>query len=108
MRLIGYLHDGERRIGSVDGAGLSDLGTIDEFYANLSAGLPRSAAQPVAAVSVTAIPFVPTTARVFCVGLNYLDHGAEAKDAGIELPTRPAIFGRWASTLVVDGDTVPV
>jgi 2-keto-4-pentenoate hydratase/2-oxohepta-3-ene-1,7-dioic acid hydratase in catechol pathway len=106
--LVGYLRDGERRIGSVDGAALFELGTIDEFYANLSAGLPRSAAQPVAANSVTAIPFVPTTARVFCLGVNYFDHGAEAKHAGVELPRRPAIFGRWASTLVVGGDTVPV
>jgi 2-keto-4-pentenoate hydratase/2-oxohepta-3-ene-1,7-dioic acid hydratase in catechol pathway len=108
MRLIGYLHDGDRRIGSVDGTDLFDLGTIDEFYASLSARRPRSEALPMAAVSVTAIPFVPTTARVFCVGVNYLDHGAEAREAGVELPTRPAIFGRWASTLVVDGDTVPV
>ncbi|MCP9953536.1 fumarylacetoacetate hydrolase family protein [Actinomadura madurae] len=55
------------------------------------------------------VPFVPETARVFCVGINYLAHGDEAKrTGGIDLPKHPMIFGRWESTLVVDGAPVPV
>jgi 2,4-didehydro-3-deoxy-L-rhamnonate hydrolase len=46
---------------------------------------------------------------VFCVGINYKTHAAEALAVGgIDEPKAPMIFGRWESTLVTDGTPVPV
>jgi 2-keto-4-pentenoate hydratase/2-oxohepta-3-ene-1,7-dioic acid hydratase in catechol pathway len=42
---------------------------------------------------------------VLCVGLNYQRHAAEAN---MTVPDHPTVFARWASTLVVDGQSMPV
>jgi len=109
MRLVGYLHDGARHIGSVRADKVTPLGAIEAFYAKggnvdaVAAGPDR----PLADLVQT--PPVPATARVFCVGVNYLSHAAESRSlAGGDPPKVPMIFGRWASTLVVGGVPVPV
>ncbi|CAN5211396.1 fumarylacetoacetate hydrolase family protein [soil metagenome] len=107
MRLIGYDHEGARHIGSVEGDQLTPLGPVDDFYA--AGGDVKAAGDPVPLAGVTHLPPVPKTSRIFCVGINYRSHASEALDlAGLEEPKVPMIFGRWESTLVVDGDAVPV
>lgn len=112
MRLVGYVNEnGERAIGSLtDADTIVPLGRMQDFYRDSSriARGAESAGDPVERSSVVLVPPVPETARVFCVAINYLGHAAEAEEAGIERPKQPMIFGRWASTLVVDGDTIPV
>lgn len=112
MRLVGYLNEsGERAIGSlIDADTIAPLATMGEFYRDSVniAGRGERAGDPVRRSIVTLVPPVPETARVFCVGINYLGHAAEAEDAGIERPKAPMIFGRWASTLVVEGEPIPV
>lgn len=49
---------------------------------------------------VTLLPVVPNPGKILCVGLNYATHVAET---GREQKDRPAIFTRWADTLVADG-----
>jgi 2-keto-4-pentenoate hydratase/2-oxohepta-3-ene-1,7-dioic acid hydratase in catechol pathway len=51
------------------------------------------------------VPPVLPEARIFCVGLNYPAHVSE----GIfQPPENPTIFGRWPSSLSVDGSEVSV
>jgi 2,4-diketo-3-deoxy-L-fuconate hydrolase len=41
--------------------------------------------------------------KIVCVGLNY---GAHAGESGGELPKAPLLFGKFANTLVGDGDAI--
>jgi 2-keto-4-pentenoate hydratase/2-oxohepta-3-ene-1,7-dioic acid hydratase in catechol pathway len=107
MRLVGYLADGVPMIGSVRQGSVAPLATIDEFYADVDAALAKAPDLDAASAltGVTQIPPVPSTAKVLCVGLNYQRHAAEAN---MTVPDHPTIFARWASTLVVDGASMPV
>lgn len=109
MRLIGYLDEGVRHIGVLDEDKVTGLGTVTDFYR----APQRVLADPTGPVHelayLTLAPFVPETARIFCVGTNYRTHLYEAeKFIGYAAAPLPLIFGRWASTLVLDGDQVPV
>lgn len=112
MRLVGYVNEnGEDTIGALTGADtIVPLATMREFYRDSFTIAERAeqAGEPVKRSGVVLIPPVPETARVFCVAINYLGHAAEAEEAGIERPKAPMIFGRWASTLVVEGELIPV
>lgn len=111
MRLVGYRENGSRYIGAVDGSHVTPLGEMSAFYADPWAAT-TNAAQVTARLTraeLIEVPPVPETARVFCVGINYHAHGEESrKHSGLDTPRVPMIFGRWADTLVVDGDPVPV
>ncbi len=111
MRLIGYIKDGVRQIGRLDADAVYPLGTVADYYGGAhAAGGPATAQEdPLRLDELELAPFVPETARIFCVGINYLAHGDEAKrTGGIDLPKAPMIFGRWESTLVVSGVPVPI
>lgn len=43
--------------------------------------------------------------KIVCIGLNYSDH---ADEQGVEPPTAPLLFGKFASALVGDGDPIPL
>lgn len=108
MKLVGYVHDGIRHIGSVEADALRPLGTVTDFYRDPEAAMADPGA-PIRLTDVTQAPPVPETARVFCVGINYRAHGDESRQhSGLDIPKVPMIFGRWADTLVVNGDPVPV
>src|SRR3954469_9949075 len=112
MRFVGIRRDG----GSVEVASLSDDGAsvtvvagLEEFWADAAGHLARDAAgQTVAATDVEFVPPVLPGARVICIGLNYLKHVAEGSFAGQELPRYPTLFARWTQSLTVDGAEVPV
>lgn len=89
---------------AVDG-GHAWVSTVDDFYADVPAGLELAASRTAADATGTPAVFVPATSKVLCAGLNYVNHAAEAKR---ELPKHPDVFARWASTLVPDGAPVPV
>lgn len=108
MRIVGYISNGRRWVGSLADGMISPLGTVEEFYAS-GGKLSEASAAPVKHEDVEEVPFVPETARIFCVGINYKSHATEAKEVGgIDEPKVPMIFGRWESTLVTDGTAVPV
>ncbi|MCJ0949972.1 fumarylacetoacetate hydrolase family protein [Rhodococcus sp. ARC_M8] len=52
---------------------------------------------------VTFLPPVTSPGKIICVGLNYLDH---ADEAGMNLPSHPTIFSRFASSLI--GHEAPI
>ncbi|MFE3999343.1 fumarylacetoacetate hydrolase family protein [Nocardioides sp. YIM B13467] len=110
MRIIGYDHQGVRHLGALTHLDkVVPLGTADNFYRDPAAAMARqSDRSPLDLAKLTQVPFVPLTARIFCVGINYHSHAGESKDvAGLDLPTVPMIFGRWQQSLVVNGAPVP-
>ncbi|MEO6092553.1 MAG: fumarylacetoacetate hydrolase family protein [Novosphingobium sp.] len=50
---------------------------------------------------VTLMPVIPNPGKILCVGLNYATH---VKETGREQKDHPAIFTRWADTLVAQGE----
>ena len=56
------------------------------------------AAYPLA--DIVLLPVIPDPAKIICVGLNYASHVAET---GRDQKEFPAIFTRWADSLVADG-----
>ena len=97
--------DGTPSFGRLDGETVRDLGAPgsaawikDALGGDLSA-LPTTARYPRSAVRL--LPVVPNPGKILCVGLNYATHVAET---GREQKEHPAIFTRWADTLIADGD----
>lgn len=48
-------------------------------------------------------PAVSAPGKIICIGFNYRDHVAEQ---GRPLPDRPILFGKFANTIVADGEPV--
>ncbi len=53
-----------------------------------------------AAADVVLLPVIPDPAKILCVGLNYAEH---VKETGREQKAHPAIFVRYADSLIADG-----
>jgi 2,4-diketo-3-deoxy-L-fuconate hydrolase len=114
VRYLAYEEGGKRLMGVVveDGA-LAPVCELDSFYGDLSAAIARAtkAVQGVGRESLRSIeslrqvPPVPSSVRVFCLGLNYRSH---ADEAGQEAPSSPTVFLRAASTLACHQDEVAV
>lgn len=105
-RLISFRRpDGLPSFGRLDGDTVHDLGT-----AGSAAFLKDVADQDLTALPATGqfaladvrlLPVVPNPGKILCVGLNYATHVAET---GREQKEFPAIFTRWADTLIADGE----
>jgi len=97
MRYLGFEHDGADWIGTVDGDAVTPLTTIDEFYADLARWRGTDpTGEAVALDAIVAVPPVPRTAKVLCLGLNYASHIAET---GSQRPPAPNVFARWYASL---------
>ncbi len=50
---------------------------------------------------IVLLPVIHNPGKIFCIGLNYADHVAEAdkKLGGREIPTKPMVFARWPESL---------
>ena len=108
MRLIAFEAPEGPVMGVVREDSVQALAPLEAFYGDVDGWLTQGAAlatggSPLS--SVRHLPFVPQAAKVLCVGLNYKNHASEAS---MDLPEYPTVFGRWASTLVVDGAPIPV
>lgn len=113
MKLIAYrsVADGDKtptQMGVVFGETVAPLTSLEAFYADIpawraKAALIREGALPLAGLAL-AVP-VPTTSKVICVAINYVEHG---KEGGLPTPSFPNLFARWYSTLVPSGTPVPV
>ncbi len=112
MRIVGFRRDG----GPVEVAALSDdqasvtvVAGLEEFWADAAAYLARTpSGETVPADGVEFVPPVLPSARVICIGLNYLKHVAEGSFAGQDLPQHPTLFARWTQSLTVGGAEIPV
>lgn len=108
VRIVGYLEpSGTRHLAAREGSQLIPLGPVAAFWADPAAGAARAptVAGRIPIDSVALAHPVPESARVLCLGLNYVAHAAEGR---FEPPTQPVIFGRWTASLVPDGTPAPV
>lgn len=86
--------------------------TVAELGADLLALLERGqeaqrdaadllASQPLmAAADIAFLPVLPHPPKIICIGLNYRAHSSEA---GFEVPSYPAVFARYDTSLVAHG-----
>jgi acylpyruvate hydrolase len=82
-------------------AGITELGSQSPTSVLADPPLDRRRAVPLA--EVTLRPVVPRPAKIFCVGLNYLDHVGET---GREIPEYPVLFAKFAETLTGPRDAI--
>jgi 2-keto-4-pentenoate hydratase/2-oxohepta-3-ene-1,7-dioic acid hydratase in catechol pathway len=112
MRIVGVrAGDGPVVVGALsdDGTTVSTIANLDEFWRSPSAHLASAPAGPVMKTdAVQLVPPVPGSARVVCVGLNYLEHVQEGSFRDAELPEFPTLFARWSASLSTDGSDIPV
>ena len=52
---------------------------------------------------ISYLPPIENPSRIFCIGLNYVDHSVES---GFAIPTYPAIFSRFPSSMVGHGEPI--
>lgn len=115
MKFASYERNGSLGIGVWIGDELHGLergaggypGSLDELLAagsDLAAAAQVLAAAPVVdAWGIRFLPPVRRPSKILCVGLNYKAHSAET---GLGEPDYPAVFARFASTLVGHGGAI--
>ena len=108
MRYVSFRRaDGAASYGLVDGDVVVDLGAAPGAPADLKAAIASGALAGLkgearlALSDVSLLPVIPNPEKILCVGLNYATHVAET---GREQKEHPAIFTRWADTLIAHGD----
>ena len=99
---------GAPSFGRIDGLQIVDLGAgegpallADALASGRLSGLPDGPTYALA--DVVLLPVIPNPGKILCVGLNYATHVAET---GRDQKDYPAIFTRWADTLVADGEPI--
>ena len=99
--------DGQPSFGRTQGDQVHDLGVL-----GAPAWLKDVLDGDLGAFAVTAtynrtdvrlLPVVPNPGKILCIGLNYATHVAET---GRDQKDHPAVFTRWADTLVADGEAM--
>ncbi len=105
MKLASFRANGGDAFGLVEGDAVIDLSTpaVPDLKSALAAGLPRAAppkAPRYRLDQITLLPVIPNPDKIFCVGLNYLEHREETGRAATAQPT---IFTRFADTQVAEG-----
>jgi 2-keto-4-pentenoate hydratase/2-oxohepta-3-ene-1,7-dioic acid hydratase in catechol pathway len=115
MRFLSYRSNGRNGLAIADQQGQltglleGESGYPGELQALIEQdGLQQAAAalskgNPVDMAAVEVLPPVSKPAKIFCLGVNYKDHAAEA---GMELPDYPTIFSRYATSLI--GHNAPI
>lgn len=114
MKLVSFIRDGRAGLAhELDGGGLVGLDESDAaFPGDLHSLLARgndalqaaeNALSSGGEINRAAIEFAPPIAqpgKIICIGLNYKDH---ADESGMEAPSHPTVFARFASGLVGNG-----
>lgn len=97
--------DGTPSFGRLDGAAVLDLGAQGSpAFIRDVLGTDLAALKPTATharAEVRLLPVIPNPGKILCVGLNYATHVAET---GREQKEFPAIFTRYADSLIADGE----
>lgn len=99
--------DGTCSFGRLQGDQVHDLGQqgaaawLRDVLDGDPAALPTTAT--FARADVRLLPVVPNPGKILCVGLNYATHVAET---GREQKEFPAIFTRYADSLIADGEAL--
>jgi 2-keto-4-pentenoate hydratase/2-oxohepta-3-ene-1,7-dioic acid hydratase in catechol pathway len=112
MKLVSFKRGGRAGFGAVIGDSVVDLSTRLQGFPDLALVLAEdsSVAQARALATESNVdfkladvelePVIPRPGKVICVGINYVEHAAEA---GRKVGQYPVIFQRYAETLVAHG-----
>jgi 2-keto-4-pentenoate hydratase/2-oxohepta-3-ene-1,7-dioic acid hydratase in catechol pathway len=117
MRLVTFREGNQDRIGARSGDSIVDLSAGDSTIPSnmrsfLEAGdsVCRAAESVIKAGGPSYSPddvkiLAPITnpEKLICIGLNYADHAAES---GMDIPSEPIVFSKYASTIIGPGDTI--
>lgn len=113
MKLVNFFHEGAVRTGLFGPDGVIDLAAADLWHGSAPVKIDdidavRSkinvANLPVRSLGTLHLaPPVIAPEKIICVGLNYRRHAVEV---GFPIPTVPAIFGKFANSLVGSGGSV--
>lgn len=113
MRLASFVHHGRATYGTVVDDGFTDVGAVLGARDPDVLALLRNDELDQAAEAARRAPIVPAadvtllppldSPRIFCIGVNYLDHRDEMGHDDVPYPT---VFVRFATSLV--GDGVPI
>lgn len=105
MRYVSFRRpDGTASFGRIEGDTIVELAS--DAVPNLKTALTDGSLATLAdgasfaAADVVLLPVIPDPAKILCVGLNYAEH---VKETGREQKAHPAIFVRYADSLVADG-----
>jgi 2-keto-4-pentenoate hydratase/2-oxohepta-3-ene-1,7-dioic acid hydratase in catechol pathway len=111
MRFLTYAFGADQGIAIKSGSGYRGLpvetlgGDLRSFLHQDSAlaELARtlSTAPEIALSEVTILPPIVRPAKILCIGLNYIAHSEES---GFTTPTYPAVFARFANSLIGHGE----
>ena len=105
MRLVRFRADGSDRVGAVSGETITELaGTWADALGQVSWEAGATAAttgRAWAAADCALLAPLPDISRpIFCLGMNYADHEAEAgKPLGAAAPTKPVVFVKQAEAM---------
>ena len=108
MKLIAYQKGNDRIMAKVLDDMVLPFASLEDFWAAPQKGLSTAKQTTSGGESIAhvkQIPPLPDTARVLCAGLNYTGH---IEETHLKAPKFPDIFARWRSTLVVNGEAVPI
>lgn len=106
MRYANFLKNGKAHLAASAGDGWVDLGATN-LTSLIRSGADLASAPKGEAMSLdmaALLPVIPRPPKIFCIGLNYLDHAAESPYK--ERPTYPAVFPRYATSLVAHGQPI--
>jgi acylpyruvate hydrolase len=95
-RLAGLVEDDEVRP-------LRDVAELGQDTPSEVLADPPLTDERVALAEVQLLPVVPHPGKIVCVGLNYRAH---ADEGGYDVPDYPALFTKFAETLVAAGDPI--
>lgn len=113
MQFLNFKQGSQQGLAVSAGAGFNGLlttdanfpGLLDDLLAGGPGALTRAAdvlrrGPSIDLTKISYLPPVQTPGRIFCIGLNYVDHSVES---GFAVPTYPAIFSRFASSMIAHG-----
>ena len=117
MRLVSYASDAGPRAAALNDRGwYVDLNRADatlpsgmcKFLGLGPDGVRRAAAalaagEPIDPATVRLLPPVPKPQKIFCIGLNYVDH---VRETGREPPAEPIVFSKFVTALSAHGDPI--
>ena len=118
MEFAAYLQDGRAGLAATDGSkpfhglALEDPRSPGDLLTLLRRGgaalaqagrLLLDAGAPIRLEDVVLLPPLGNPGKIICIGLNYADHSAES---GFQQPDYPAVFSRFASSLVGHGAAI--
>lgn len=96
-RVIGLAAAGFDNMIAVLGSGAAGRAKIENFVYNP----PSDSIFPLASVRLLAP--VPRPPKLICIGLNYRDHAAEARQ---EIPKVPTIFAKFSNVVIGPGEAI--